>query len=252
MIQGQYNNFYRHFYIDSTGEHRRHAVFAPGLDRFILVDDKDFWLTLEAAEILSSKLPTIAYMLPPNAFTMTNDNCINYTIDDKRTQRIGPSAIVGGRQHPMLKFLYDKDMVAEVGIPEDYKDNTEILDRLLKYARFVQHQVYVLNITDAFYNFENTETFADKYVDDKCLQHISSRFDRSNFKKGLFFELRKILYLSHSPEEAEEKITDFWFNNYTDQTYLMLGYYKILGKPMPEKLVPLSRDIYKNISTMLF
>ncbi len=252
MRQDQNDNFYKHFYTNSEGEKRKHGIFAPGLDRFILIDDKDFWMTYETAEILSSKLPTIAYMLPPNAKYVTNQNCIRHTILDKRTQRIGPSPIVGGRQHPLLKFLYDKDQVIDAGIPEDYKDNVEILERIMAYAQFVHQQVYVLNITDAFYNFENTARFAERYLDNSWIENISSRTDRSDLKKGIFFELRKILYLSNSVEEAEEKIVDFWATNYTDQTYLMEGYYKILNRPMPEKLVPLSKIIYTNISTMLF
>jgi len=251
MIQERYDNFYKHFYTNSQGEKRKHAVFAPGLDRFILVDDKDFWMTFEAAEILSSKLPTIAYMLPPSAKNLNNINCIKYTIADKRLQRVGPSPIVGGRQHPLLKFLYDQDEIIESGIPEDYKDNREILERLLEYARFVQQQVYVLNITDAFYNFENTNRFSEKYLDKEWTANISSRADRSSLKKGVFFELRKILYLSNSVKEAEDSIVNFWANNYTDQVYLMEGYYKILNKPVPNELVPLTKLTFTNISTML-
>ena len=252
MIQERYDNFYKHFYVNSQGDNRKHGIFAPGLDRFILIDDMDFWMTFETAEILSSKLPTVAYMMPPSAKHITSDNCINYTIQDKRLQRVGPSPLVGGRQHPLLKFLYDRDEIIEVGIPEDYKNNTSILTKLTEYANFVKQQVYVINITDAFYNFENTNRFAERYLDDSWTEKVSSRMDRSQLKKGIFFELRKILYLSNSVEEAEEKIVEFWKNNYTDQVYLMEGYYKILNKPVPEILIPLTRINFTNISTMLF
>ena len=252
MIQQRYDNFYRHFYVNSKGEKRKNGIFAPGVDRFILIDDHDFWMTLQTAEILSSKLPTIAYMLPPSAGNIDNTNCINFTIFDKSSQKIGPSPIIAARQHPLLKFLYDVDSIVDAGIPEDYLDNTEILQRIMNYAQFVQQQVYVLNITDAFYNIVNTDRFANLYIDNAWLENISTKIDRSKFDKGAFFELRKILYLSNSIEEAEEKIIDFWLNNSTDQVYLMIGYYKILNKPIPEKLIPLSKTGPTNISTFLF
>lgn len=252
MIQQQYDNFYRHFYVNSTGEKRKNGIFAPGVDRFILIDEQDFWMTLQTAEILSSKLPTVAYMLPPSAAAVDNTNCINYTIYNKTQQKIGPSPIVAARQHPLLKFLYDTDLITEAGIPEDYKDNIEILERLVNYAQYVQQQVYVLNITDAFYNIVNTNKFSELYLDNAWLENISTKVDRSKFDKGAFFELRKILYLSNSIGEAEEKIVDFWLQNSTDQVYLMIGYYKILNKPIPEKLIPLSKTGPTNISTFLF
>ena len=113
----------------------------------------------------------------------------------------------------MLKVLNDIDSIVDVGIPEDYKNNTEILDRIVNYAQFVQQQVYVLNLTDAFYNIVNTNKFSELYIDDAWLENISTKADRSRFTKGIFFELRKILNLSNSVEEAEEKIIDFWLNN---------------------------------------
>ena len=118
MIQ-QYDNSYKRFYVTSQGEKRKNAIFAPGIDRFILIDEYDFWTTLQIAEILSSKLPTVAYILQPNPPDINNTNCINYTIYNKTTQNLGTSPIVGGRQHPLLKVLNDIDSIVDVGIPED-------------------------------------------------------------------------------------------------------------------------------------
>lgn len=252
MTQKKYDNFYKHFYINSKGEKRKNGIFAPGIDRFILIDDEDFWITLQTAEILSSKLPTIVYMLPTDDKNIDNKNCINYTIYNKTEQKIGPSDITSARQHPLMKFLYDSDLIVETGIPEDYKDNTEILENLISYTQYVQQQVYVLNITDAFYNVANTNKFSDLYIDNLWLKNISTISDRSNFKKGIFFELRKILYLSNTIEESEKNIVECWLNNSTDQVHLMIGYYKILNKPIPEKLIPLSKTRYTNTTTASF
>lgn len=251
-MQNQFDNFYDYFYVNSNGQRRKNAIFAPGVDRFILIDDKDFWMTLQTAEILSSKLPTVVYILPPSAQDIDNYNCINYTIYNKTQQKVGPSPIIAARQHPVLKFLYDDDELVDNGVPEDYKDNTGILTRLTEYAQFVQQQVYVFNITEAFYNIVNTNRFANLYIDNAWLENISSKVDRTKFEKGAFFELRKILHLADSIAEAERKIIEFWKHNSTDQVYLMNGYYKVLNQPIPSELVALSKTGPTNISTFLF
>lgn len=251
-MQKKFNNRYEYFYFNSRGERRKNAIFSPGIDRFILVDEKDFWVTLQTAELLSSKLPTICYLLPPTDNDITYSNCINYTIKNKINQKIGPSSIIAARQNPMLKFLYDEDEIINYGVPEDYKNNFGIIEEILMYARFVQEQVYVLKILDEFYNFSNTKKFADLYIDQEWLNNVSTKNDRSVSDKGIFFELRKILYLSDSIEEATDKIIDFWLENSTDQVYILNGYYKILNTPIPEKLKEISKSGPTNLSTFLF
>ena len=251
-MQKKFNNRYEYFYFNSRGERRKNAIFSPGIDRFILVDEKDFWVTLQTAELLSSKLPTICYLLPPTNDDINNTNCINYTIKNKINQKIGPSFIIAARQNPMLKFLYDEDEIIDCGIPEDYKNNFTIVEEILIYAKFVQEQVYVLKILDEFYNFSNTKKFAELYIDQEWVNNVSTKNDRSVSDKGIFFELRKILYLSDSIEEATDKIIDFWLENSTDQVYILNGYYKILNTPIPEKLKAISKSGPTNLSTFLF
>jgi hypothetical protein len=251
-MQKKFDNSYQYFYTNSKGEKRKNAIFSPGIDRFLLVDDKDFWVTLETAEILSSKLPTICYLLPPTDENINNSNCINYTIKNKIDQKVGPSSIIAARQNPLLKFLYDKDEIILKGVPVDYEDNYGIIKGLLRYAKFLQEQVYVLKIVDAFYNVSNTKKFAESYIDNRWSESFSVRSDRSNLDKGIFFELKKILYLSNTPEEANDKIIDFWLNNSVDQIYILNGYYKILNRPIPDRLIEISKSGPTNTSTFLF
>jgi hypothetical protein len=251
-MQKKFDNRYQYFYTNSKGEKRKNAIFSPGIDRFILVDDKDFWVTFETAEILSSKLPTLCYLLPPMNDNIDNSNCINYTIKNKIDQKVGASSIIAARQNPMLKFLYDTDEIVFKGTPVDYEDNYVIIENLLRYAEFLQEQIYVLKIVDAFYNASDTKRFAKSYIDDNWSESFSVRSDRSSLDKGIFFELKKILYLSNTPEEANDKIVDFWLENSVDQIYILNGYYKILNNPIPDKLIEISKSGPTNTSTFLF
>ena len=242
---------YETFYFNGSGEPRQHGIFAPGVDRFILVDNSDFWMTLQTAELLSSKLPTMVYILPAGRAALDNKSCINYTIADKTQQKVGPSPIAGGQQNPMLRFLKDPNQLIEVGLPEDYKNNVDILTRLQRYAQYVHQRVYAMNLAEAVANIKNQARFVDLYLGDWAAG-LTAKSDRSDLEHGVFFELRKILYLSDSAQQAEDRTIAFLKNNVADQGYLIESYYKILGLPVP---IDVAQEIARgprNLSTFLF
>ncbi len=251
-MQKQYDNNYKFFYKDSQGNRRRHGIFAPGLDRFVLVDDSDFWITLQTAEILSSKLPTLVYILPPSANDIDNKNCLDYTIFNKTQQKVGPSSITCARQQPILKILYDADTISYAGTPKDFEDRLAILNRLKGYADFVHICSYAISITESFYNVNDLQKFINQYTDVSWTADIAAAKDRSNLDKGLFFKLRNILYLSDTQEQAEKEIIECWKNYSYDQTHLMIGFYKIINQNVPGELEHLIKASPKNISTFLF
>lgn len=253
-MQQQYDNFYKHFYKNSRGEVRQHGIFAPGVDRFILVDDYDFWITLETAELLSSKIPTMVYMLPPTSNKITNLNCINHTILNKTQQKVGSSPLVVARQQPMLKFLYDQDELVEVGIPEDYKDpaRKQMLQTLQEFSIYVHKHVFAIRLTEAFYNPVNNLEFAKKYISSEWTANMKLKVDRSELENGVFFQLRNALYLSSNINEAENRIIDIWNISPPDQIYLMAGFYKILNKPIPEELTNRITMLPESFSPWLF
>jgi hypothetical protein len=233
-------NFYKTFYVNSNNNRKKSAIFAPGLDRFILTDTTDYSVLFQIAEILSSKIPTLVYLLPENDKGINDSNCINYTIFNKTQQRIVGSPIVAGRQSPIGRYLYNDNEIIEVGIPEDYKTNRDALDKLIEYAYFVKMHTYAINLTENFFDVFNTTRFASRYIDSSWLNEISTTTDFSNLKNGIFFELRKILYMSISVEEAESKIINLWKNNYADQDHLVRAYYKILNVDIPPELSEIS------------
>lgn len=228
----------KQYYKTPNGDSRKYGIFAPGLDRFILIDDIDHWMVLETAEILSSKIPTMAYILPPLDFNIDNSNCLTYTLYNKTQERIGARLTSIGRQNPALKVIGDKGKLVCEGFPEDYKteEKQEILKRLQEYAQYVLNHVYAINMVNAFFNPWNSKNFLEKYIGND-IPNFKTMVDRSTSASGVLNELRNALYLSVTIEEADERIIQIWLKHYHEQEYMLSGYYKLLEQEIPKQLM---------------
>ena len=80
------------FYSSWYGKKNANAIYAPGLDRFLLVDNYDLWLTMEVARILSSKIPTQVFLLAKDVPEFAIAAGI-------------PAKIIGERQNKNPKYL---------------------------------------------------------------------------------------------------------------------------------------------------
>lgn len=250
MKQKKYDNYYEFFYRDSNQDRRKYGIYSPSIDRFIFVDSNDMWLVLDLAEVLSSKLSTIAYVLP-SGNKLSNADCISYTIFNKTEQKIGISNIVAGKQNPVLKFIYDDDKIIEVGYPLDL--DSDMYKKLIEYINFAKKHLYAVNITDAFYNFENNRKFTDKFFPNLEDKNIISRYDTSDVNQGLLNEIRRILYFSLTQEEAQEKIIDLFYQNLRPrQMHLVIGYFKVLKEPIPESLSVALKNLDSSLNIELF
>lgn len=235
-MQQRFDNRLKFFYQDSQGNRRHYGIFCPGIDRFVLISDLDLWLVSDTANILSSKIPTLVYVLPSDLNGITKENCIDYTIFNKTNQRVALSSILVARQNPLVKFLYDEDKITYAGMPEDYKDNPDPISNIKNYANGIFDRVAAINLTEAFYNPFNTRGFVNACVPSEWVKNFASELDKSRLDNGIFLALKNVLYLSDSIEEADKKIIEIWKNFYHDVGYLIEGYYKILGLPLPEEL----------------
>lgn len=247
----KFDNYHKHFYKDEQGNPRKYGIYSPGLDRFIFIAENDIWITLETAEIISSKLPTMVFVLPKS--DITNETCMQYAIGNKPRLKVNNSTIYVGRQNPLLRMLYDDDVLVNEGLPKDYIDRQDVLDRLKSYTAFVNEQLYAINIANSFYNFIDTKSFMTNYIPESWTTEISTFADRSSVKQGIFFQLKHILYMSNDQYEAENKIQEFWLEHAKDQTAAFLhGYYKVLGQKIPTKLQHLAVWNPTETSTFLF
>ncbi len=251
MTQKRFDNHYNYFYHDHNGLRRNYGIYSPGLDRFLHISNKDLWMSLETANIVCSKISTILYVIPPGHEHINNENCINYSLFNKTSQKVWTSNILVGRQNPALKMLYPDDQIIETGIPQDFANNKEILNQLVRYINFVHEQVMAIKISEVFYNHFNNKDFMDNYVDLETAEMLQSKKDWTG--ANVLQRIKNVLYLSNTPEEAETKIIDIWKTYTNDIGFMIEGYYKILDKPVPTELENyIGVKSYKNHSAWIF
>jgi hypothetical protein len=245
-------------YRDNKGRRRRYGIFAPGLDRFIHINEYDVWVAMETALVLSSKIPTMTYILHTIKFDFGNHNCLEYTMANKTNQTIQTVSIVNRSQTPSLMFApIDTNPIEFVGWPEDYKvvEKVEILKRLQEYAEYVSEIVYVCKITDAMNNWMDKQSIMDMIIPDSFTVatngKLDSMYDRSDAPRGVYFEIRHALYISTTIEEAEQRIIEIWKNCHKEQEFLMNSYYRNLGQEIPEELREHTKFVPIKMSTLL-
>jgi hypothetical protein len=252
MKQERNNNHYSYFYRDELGVRRRYGIYAPSIDRFLHISDQDMWMTLETAEILSSKIQTMVYVIPPgyvkipeHTELISNKNCLEWGIYDKSDLRVGSSNVIGARQTPAIKMLYPDDKLVQYkDLPSDFVDDPTSLNKIKEYADYIYPRLVAVNISSTFYNPYYSKKFIDKYLDEGWSEKTSNGTDHSQVNGGIDNAIKNILYKSDSPQDAEKSITEFWLRNYLDVGYMMTGYYRILGVPVPDKLKPYSATTY--------
>ena len=203
----------------------RNGIYCQVFDRWLLVDSKDFWITLETARVLSSKIATTVYVFPENE--LNNDNCLEYMLLNKTTEKRGAVADLISSQLPTLKFFGENAEIRNMGYPVDYEFDD--LKKLQDYAKFVQRYVYAIEVSNAIANHHDNMSFANKYFPKNWIDDLYTYSDRTEFADGIFNELKRILYMSENVEEAKRKMTLALKKNYNkihwivDEFYLMLG-----------------------------
>lgn len=235
----QHARFYSAWY----GKKNANAIYAPGIDRFLLTDNFDLWLTMETARILSSKVPTQVFLLGKDVPEFDNTNCLETTIIDKRKYIINGSNILTARQVPSLHALLEPDSVANVGIPRDYQTGThkEMLDNLRSYSLFVLRNIHAITIADSIKNITPFEEMVKDYLPDH-IPEIEIPQDQSLSTKGIKKEIKSILYTSLSVKEALERIEDVWFDYGYNLPDFRDMYYYFMGLEIPVRLKEQSVD----------
>lgn len=224
-------------YITTSGEHRKYGIYSPGLDRFILIDSNDVWVTLQTAELLSSKIPTVAYVLSDQAVDINNDNCINFSILSKTNQKIGPSTISIARQQPQLNFLNNNNIIVDSGLPVDFlsSEKQQYLVELKDFSMYVHKLSYVINILEASYNSFNNKNFVNKYLPTEW-HTLEVCSDRSQSPISVFDAIRQDVYLGNSVVEINTLIKQTWISHILEQGPVMARFYELLSQPVPEEL----------------
>jgi hypothetical protein len=212
---------------------KRFGIYSVGFDRFVLVDNKDVWMMLEAAEILSSKISTVVYIIPYDASELTSSNCTEFSLLDKRSQKTATTPLLFSALTPSLRTLLDNSLTrTESTVPAE----------VVEYSKFVYLHCFALNFTEAIAKYDENAKFSKKYLDKDWIKTLSINDTRDNLDGGLYFQIRKILYLSNSITEAEEKINSLWLDHSGEQRWVRDLYFKIINKEQPEFFKNIKND----------
>jgi hypothetical protein len=212
---------------------KRFGIYSVGFDRFLLVDDKDVWVMLEAAEILSSKISTVVYIIPNDATELTSLNCTEFSLLDKRSQKTATTPLLFSALTPSLRTLLENSLI---------RTDNNVPNEIIEYLEFVYLHCFALNFTEAIAKYDENAKFSKKYLDNTWTKALSINDTRDNLEGGLYFQIRKILYLSTSVAEAEEKINSIWLNHSGEQRWVRDIYFKIINKEQPEFFKNIKND----------
>jgi hypothetical protein len=234
------------FYRDSVK--RKYGIYSTGLDRFLLIDDLDVWITLETANLISSKVPNVVYLMPYEEQTIDNLNCINYGIRDKRSQKMGNTPLIFTTQTPVLRTLSGENVLKTFDNSPDILDS-EMFDELKKYIDFVHQYSYAIKFTEIFTKYEETDSFSKQYLDNSTSASFKHTVERSGLTDSIYFHIRNALYISNSIEEAENKIDSLWKQHSYDIPFVKDVFYKILNKEISEDIKNMPQSFnYSNYS----
>lgn len=233
-----FSNALENQYYNSNGSRKKNAIYCQQIDRYILIDDYDLWITMKTAQVLSSKLATTVYQLPENIEDMNNSNCMDYSIFNKTLFKRKNVADLIQNQTPTLKKLKSEN-IFKVGVPEDYKNEEGLLQlkKLKNYVDFTNKVIYATEFSNAK-NWVDNKVIANMFYPQEWNDIISSYEDKTASGRSVFNEINTILYFSNTVEEARNKISAAFenaFDNNTVSFERVTVFYKIIKENNPFK-----------------
>jgi hypothetical protein len=218
----------KNYYVDEFNGPKKNGIYCSIFDRWLLIDNYDYSMTLETAKLLSSKIASTVYILPNQDTGMDNDNCLNYTLLNKIEQRKPGGSDLFTSQIPTAKTLKE-NQIYDIGIPEDYKSNESFsaLMKLKKYSHLIHRCVYAISIVEKAYGSYNTSQFASSFFPEQQ-KNFDFYVDSSEFEHGALNEIKKILYYSLDTESAIRSINDVWKNQDKTLMKVLRKFYYVL------------------------
>jgi hypothetical protein len=230
--RGAHAKFYGLWY----GRNLANAIYCPGLDRFLLIDGYDLWVTLETARVLSSKIPTQVFLLGKDVIEFDNKNCLEYAVFNKKDMAINDSMV--GRQFPGVSPLLEKNSVYKVGWPVDYTSTEKRMEltNLRYYSFFCLRAVYAAKIADALRNDLPLAEILENVGCESLAENLSLPRDYSDSASGLKRSIMKILYLSQNEDQALSEIESLWMNEGRNLPNFRETFHYVLGLDATEEV----------------
>jgi len=230
---------YHNYYFDENNQARNSGIYCPGINRWLLVDYYDSWVTFETAQVMSSKIASMVYLLPGNIEAMTNENCLSYSINttSKQRQKKGNVADLISSQIPSLRIMMTQP--EWVGPPTDFNFNHKdaSVTALKEYAEYVRACLFASKITQATLAHTDMLDFSTAFLPTEWTDQVTLYSDNSDTPCGVLKEIKKILYFGKSLQDAKSQIHDLLERNYLDCSGLVSRFCKLMEET-PEFLKP--------------
>lgn len=219
-----------------------HTIYLPGVDRFLLADNFDPWITLEVAEVLSSKVPTQVILLGEGLPGLSNLTVLEHTIKDKTSMVIHGANILVARQTPSVRKINGADSIIHVGWPDDYMsaDSKAMLLKLQHFSLFCLRVCHAVKITESLHNLVPHKKYMDEYFSGMIPEEFTVPVDQTGFPNGISKTIKHILYMADSVEDALVEIEQAWLSYSGSTPAIRETFYKFVGLPMPSSLTELA------------
>jgi len=233
------DGFHKTFYPLSWNKKNSYAIFSPGVDRFLIIDNYDPWMIYETGKVLSSKVSNIVYVLDQVTPDMNNENCLNFSTRHKKDEKgYGSPIVMAHRQSASLSKI-PKNIIIEKGWPVDFVEEPrkDILLRLQEYALFSLRTLYAITLSVNFKNFFPEKEYLDVFFHDQFPKDFKIYHDNTSAEQGIINLIKTILYESDSIDSAMVSINNAWLeHSKNDPSDTRQLFYLIMGIEEPSEL----------------
>ena len=240
-------------YYPSHNNNTYYALYSPPIQRFLLVDNYNIFVFFKTAQILSSKINTVLFVLPSDEKwpQMTNNNCLKFTFHHIKFQNeCGGNNI---KQSPTVSFLKinRSTKIVKTIFPTDFQDENrkrKILE-IQEYAQFVNLCMHSIMLTSIIHQQAHIEQEQNEY---------RSFLFNEPLQPTLATHFMNILTFANSIKEAQEQIKSFWLTTiqqnistrvfYTEKVKTEFfnhcnEFYSILGINTPIEIQELANNV---------
>jgi hypothetical protein len=233
-------------YYPSYNKDTYYGLYSPALRRFLLVDHHNVFALFKTAQVLSSKINTVLFILSSdNQFPkMTNDNCLRFTFQHSKFQY--ESNGQGLKQSPTATFLRaDRSVkLIKANLPAEfnYEDRKRKILETQNYAQYVNSCMHAIMLTSIIYQQIHIEQEQNEY---------NSFLFNKPLEPTLTTDVMNILTYAKDIEEAQGQINAYWLKIITENLNKRVYYpekwkrelqkhcgefYKILGSDVPDNI----------------
>ena len=220
-----------------------YGLYSPPIRRFLLVDDHNLFALYKTAQVLSSKMNTVVFILQEHSKfpKMTNDNCFKFGFQHHKFQF--ETSGDGLRQSPTAAYLRTDGSakILKVGLPAEFshQDRKNKLLETQSYAKYVNCCMHAIMLTSIIYQQIHIEQEHNEY---------NSFLYNQPLEPTLITHMMNILTYAENIAEATAGVDAFWLKLGKDALLTKVFYpekwksefkkfctefYSILGKEMP-------------------